>query len=182
MWKVEKHNYHACGPIPQILYECYGLFLRHQEVNIEATYPWFVRYTENIQRDAPSQSHEYVRVANESVNRDITIEEIVRWHKETCPISEQLLKDIQPVGTPSNGRRQDDRSVSTTGASNTPLKYPFENNSDYRYIYTYWCIKSPLIMMSKQHSLPSWRCCWRWQDRAICQQKVRNAHTAQYLW
>jgi hypothetical protein len=57
-------------------------------------------------------------VANESLKRDITIEEIVNWHKKTRPISEQLLKYIQPVVTPTNSRRTDERSVLTwvTGA------------------------------------------------------------------
>jgi len=76
-------------PFRRFLYECYGFFLRQQAVDIEATYPWFVRYTDHIKRDAPSQSHIYLRVANESLHRDIPIEEIVKWHKETRPISEE---------------------------------------------------------------------------------------------
>ena len=110
-------------PFRRFLYECYGLLLRQEHVNVELMYPWFVRYTENIQRDAPSQSHIYLRVAHESLHRDITIEEIVKWHKETRPVSDQLLKDFLPVVTPANGRRQDDNSISigTTGASNNSI-------------------------------------------------------------
>ena len=98
-------------------------------------YPWFVRYTENIQRDAPSQSHIYLRVANESLHRDSTIEEIVKWHKETRPVSDQLLKDILPVVTPANSRRPDDSSISTgtTGSSSNSSLYPFEGNANDRY-------------------------------------------------
>ena len=122
-------------PFRRFLFECYGLVLRQDEVKVESKYPWFVRYTENIQRDAPSQSHIYLRVANESLHREIQIGEIVKWHKETRPVSDQLLKDILPVVTPGNDRRPDDNSISTgtTGASNNSNLYSFEENADDRY-------------------------------------------------
>jgi len=37
------------------LYEEMGFYLKHKEVDIQDQYPWLVRFTENIDRDAPSQ-------------------------------------------------------------------------------------------------------------------------------
>ena len=41
------------------LYEEMGFYFKHKEVDIHNQYPWLVRFTENIDRDAPNQTNIY---------------------------------------------------------------------------------------------------------------------------
>ena len=58
-------------------------------------YPWMVRYTDNIPRDAPSQLPLYRRIMNEMAIRAVPPEEVIRWHHTTRPVSVMLVIDLE---------------------------------------------------------------------------------------
>jgi len=71
---------------------------RMNGVVIERDYPWLVRYTEDIFRDAPSQCGVYYKLMDKYMDKEYKLKrsEVVRAHQEWTPYHPYLVIDIAP--------------------------------------------------------------------------------------
>jgi hypothetical protein len=79
----------------KLLFDRLGALLDVQHQDIERIYPWMVRYTDNILRDAPSQLPLYRKIMGEMAIRTVSTEEIIHWHNMTRPVSTMLIVDLE---------------------------------------------------------------------------------------
>ena len=86
----------------KLLFDRFGALLDVQHQDIERIYPWMVRYTDNIPRDAPSQLPLYRKIMGEMAIRTVSTEEIIRWHNMTRPVSTMLIVDLETRWTAEN--------------------------------------------------------------------------------
>ena len=101
--KFDKLNWEVAGTLyamqsdtfRKVLFDRIGALLDMHHQDIEGTYPWMVRYTDNIPRDSPSQLPLYRRIMDEMSIRTVSPEEIIHLHQTTRPVSVMLVKDLE---------------------------------------------------------------------------------------
>jgi hypothetical protein len=83
----------------RLLYDYMGSFLKLMEcVDIERDYPWLVRYTDNVFRDAPSQCSVYYSLMEKYMDRtkELKRSEVAAAHERFQPYHPYLVIDIAP--------------------------------------------------------------------------------------
>ena len=80
----------------KLLFDRVGALLDIHHIDIEHDYPWLVRYTDNVPRDAPSQVPLYRHIREELDKRgNIGLDEILEWHYKTRPVSKVMIVDLK---------------------------------------------------------------------------------------
>jgi len=85
----------------RLLYECIAEFMnKFEDISIEKDYPWLVRFTENIIRDAPSQFNAYHMYLPMYQDKSVGMrkEEMARVHENFVPYHNELVLDLLEEG------------------------------------------------------------------------------------
>ncbi len=102
----------------RLLFDRVGALLDVHHIGIEHTYPWLIRFTDNVPRDAPSQVPLYRHIMEEMGKRDLEMDEIIRWHYTTRPVSRPMIVDLEAVVIPEKAPvSQSKQSTGTTKES-----------------------------------------------------------------
>ena len=99
---------------------------RMNGIVIERDYPWLVRYTEDIFRDAPSQCQVYYKLMDKYMDKEYKLQrsEVARAHEEWKPYHPYLVVDIAPEDSKDDctvdGMHQwDNRTLKSSSAGKT---------------------------------------------------------------
>jgi hypothetical protein len=73
---------------------------KFEDISIEKDYPWLVRFTENIIRDAPSQFNAYHMYLPMYQDKSVGMrkEEMARVHENFVPYHNELVLDLLEEG------------------------------------------------------------------------------------
>jgi hypothetical protein len=110
----------------RLLHDCIGDFMsKFEDISVERDYPWLVRFTENIIRDAPSQFNAYHMYLSryQDKREGLRKEEMARVHEEYVPYHHDLVIDLleegedrmsvwekRTMGTTSSGKTTEEAS------------------------------------------------------------------------
>jgi hypothetical protein len=110
----------------RLLYNSYAEWMKHsRQVLMEAMYPWFARFTENIIRDAPSQKDIYMQAFSQYLRLSgLSRNDLMKWHFKApsfhSPLVQDLIEDFNRNGEDDDlPFEQEAQSVKTKSSDKT---------------------------------------------------------------